>query len=229
MLINEIFSSIDGEGSRTGFPATFIRTYGCNLRCKYCDTMYAVDPENETDKQNAFKDMTLNDIVQRCIELKNRRITFTGGEPLLQKGAAELVSLLLQSGFEVSIETNGAMDIEAFYNQLSLSEESVESLIFTLDYKTASSGEEDKMILSNLTFLRSQDVLKFVVGSKEELERMKQIVEEYNPKGQVFVSPVFGDIQPSELVDFVLENNLQEVRVQVQLHKIIYPPEMRGV
>lgn len=227
MLINEIFSSIDGEGIRTGFPVTFIRTYGCNLLCSYCDTLYAVDPQTEEDKQNAFTSMGIDEIVEKCKELKNRRITFTGGEPLIQKDAAYLVNKLLDEGFEVNIETNGAVNIEEF--DVKIASKNLFNLIYTLDYKTASSGMEDKMILSNLEYIGTEDVLKFVVGSREDLDKMKEIVTNYDIEAEIFVSPVFGKIEPRELVEYVLENDLQNVRVQLQLHKIIWNPETRGV
>ena len=138
MLINEIFSSIDGEGIRTGFPVTFIRTYGCNLLCSYCDTLYAVDPQTEEDKQNAFTSMEIDEILEKCIELKNRKITFTGGEPLIQKDAPELVARLLEEGFEVNIETNGAVDLREFNDKLIdvlSDDELLNKMIYTLDYK----------------------------------------------------------------------------------------------
>lgn len=232
MQINEIFASIDGEGIRTGYPVTFIRTFGCNLRCSYCDTLYAVQPETQEDKDNAFVVMTVDEILDKCVELKNRRITFTGGEPLIQKDAPELVAALLDNGYEVNIETNGAVDLTIFEEKLVdiLQDDSLlNNLIYTLDYKCPTSGMEDKMIMENLGFLIDSDVLKFVVGSQGDLDKMKAILEEYTPTAQVFVSPVFGQIEPKDIVEYVLANNLQEVRVQIQLHKIIWPVNMRGV
>ena len=232
MLINEIFSSIDGEGIRTGFPVTFIRTYGCNLLCSYCDTLYAVDPQTEEDKENAFITMTVDEIVDRCFDLKNKKITFTGGEPLIQKDAPELVARLLEEGFEVNIETNGAVNLSEFNDKLVdvlSDDELLNNMIYTLDYKCPSSGMEDKMILENIDYLNDIDVLKFVVGSQEDLDTMKRIVTEYTPECNIFISPVFGHIEPVALVDYILENNLQNVRVQLQLHKIIWPADMRGV
>lgn len=232
MQINEIFSSIDGEGIRTGCPVTFIRSFGCNLRCSYCDTMYAVQPENEEDLANAFTVMTVEEIVAKCEELGNYRITFTGGEPLIQKDAPELVAALLEKGFEVNIETNGAVNLKEFNDQLVdvLTDDSLlDDLIYTLDYKCPTSGMEDKMIMENIDYLNDTDVLKFVVGSQEDLDSMKRVVDQYTPECYIFVSPVFGNIEPSAIVDYVLENNMQNVRVQLQLHKIIWDPATRGV
>lgn len=231
MQINEIFSSIDGEGIRTGYPVTFIRSQFCNLKCLYCDTKYSWEAcDNEGNQQ--YTVMSVEEIVDKCFELKNKRITFTGGEPLIQKDAPELVAALLENGFEVNIETNGAVNLKDFELKLVdvlTDDELLNNLIYTLDYKTASSGMEDKMIMENIPFLVDGDVLKFVVGSKEELDRMKEIVEQCQPQAEVFVSPVFEKIEPKDLVEYVLENDLQQVRVQIQLHKIIWDPEKRGV
>ena len=237
MLINEIFSSIEGEGIRTGYPATFIRSFGCSCRCTYCDSLYAVAPETEEDKANAYKEMTIYEILKKCKELKNKKITFTGGEPLLQHDAAQLVVALLKEEYEVNIETNGAEDIEKFRHKLveqginEIPEEIKDkNLIFTADYKCYTSGMNDKMILSNLTTgLKENDVLKFVVGSIDDLDLMKYLVTHYKPKYQVFVSPVFGKIEPKQIVEYVIANDLQSVRVQLQLHKFIWPVDMRGV
>lgn len=237
MLINEIFKSIDGEGNRTGYPVTFIRSFGCNCACTYCDTMYAVQPETEEDKANAFKEMSVDEIVQKCKDLGTKRITFTGGEPLIQKDAVDLVGKLMLNGFEVNIETNGAVNIEEFTHKLdAFMDMHVQeymcvagSYYYTLDYKCPTSGMEDKMILSNLDWLSKSDVLKFVVGSKEDLDRMKQIITEHDIYAEVFVSPVFGKIDPKDIVQYIIENDLQNVRVQLQLHKIIWDFNQRGV
>ena len=232
MQIHEIFSSIDGEGIRTGCPVTFIRSFGCNLRCSYCDTMYAVQPETEEDLANAFTVMTVEEIVARCEELRNKRITFTGGEPLMQKDSPELVAALLEAGYEVNIETNGAVNIKDFNDRLVdvLTDDALlDQLIYTLDYKCPTSGMEDKMIMDNIDYLNDTDVLKFVVGSQEDLDTMKRVVDEYTPECYIFVSPVFGNIEPSAIVEYVLANNMQNVRVQLQIHKLIWPVDMRGV
>ena len=233
MQINEIFSSIDGEGIRTGYLTTFIRTFGCNLSCSYCDTKYACIVSDEESDQ--FVTMTVEEIVAKCDELGNYRVTFTGGEPLIQKDAPELVAALLEAGYEVNIETNGAVDIRPFETkmvEILSDDELVNNLIYTLDYKCPSSGEQDKMIMSNIPFLVKGDVLKFVVGTEEDLAAMKAVVDEYVPNPhtfEVFISPVFGQIEGSRIVEFMQENNMQNVRVQVQLHKVFWDPATRGV
>ena len=233
MQINEIFSSIDGEGIRTGYLTTFIRTFGCNLDCSYCDTRYACKIDEA--EQDQFVVMTPEEILARVDELGNYRVTLTGGEPLIQRDAPELVALLLEAGYEVNIETNGAVDLRPFETKMVdvLSDDELcNNLIYTLDYKCPSSGEEDKMIMSNIPFLVKGDVLKFVVGTEEDLTAMKNVVDEYVPNPhtfEVFISPVWGEMEGSRIVEFMQENNMQNVRAQVQLHKIFWDPATRGV
>lgn len=222
MQINEIFSSIDGEGIRTGYLVTFIRTFGCNLLCKYCDTLYSVKPQTEEDKQNAFKVMSVDEVIQKCDELGNRRITFTGGEPLIQKDAEELISKLTSLGYEVNIETNGAAKLDKINHKYP-------NLIWTMDWKSPYSGMRDKMLESNLDYLTETDVLKFVVANIEDLNDMKQTITEHDLKCHIFVSPVYGQMEGKDIVEFMKVNNLQNVRVQVQLHKIWWDPSTRGV
>lgn len=215
--VNEIFSSIDGEGIRTGLSAVFIRLYGCNLKCSYCDTRYSCE-------NNEYKEMTLMDILEKVLSYGVPRVTLTGGEPLIQQGVKDLINSLLANDIEVNIETNGAVDLNEFweykYNN---------KVIFTMDYKCACSGMEDKMVLSNLEFLQPKDAIKFVVSNYNELEKMEYILEQSKCKARPYVSPVFGAIEPKQLVEYVLDNNLNDVTVQVQLHKIIWNPNMRGV
>lgn len=225
MQINEIFSSIDGEGIRTGYLVTFIRTFACNLLCSYCDTLYAVKPETEEDKLKAYTIMSVNDVVNKCKEYGNHRITFTGGEPLIQKDANELINALTSQGFEVNIETNGAVELESHIDKW----EHNENIILTMDWKSPSSGMRNRMIESNLELLNNRDVLKFVVGSEEDLQDMLNVIITHDLCCNIFVSPVFGNIEGKDIVKFMQEHNLQNVRVQIQLHKYFWPPEMRGV
>lgn len=224
MLISEIFKSIDGESLRAGQIATFIRTVGCNLRCTFCDSKYTWGAEPTNRK------MTIDEIVDECKRLGATNITFTGGEPLIQPDADALINRLTDEGFEVSIETDGAVDFTTrdwFINNKP-------NVWVCADYKGFASGMINRMLPPE-TFakLRHQDVLKFVVGSKEDLELMKTTVENIRLMGSdcfVFVSPVFGMIEPKEIVDFLIENNLQyRIKFQVQLHKIVWDPNMRGV
>ena len=215
--VNEIFLSIDGEGYRTGLPVVFIRLYGCNLNCSYCDTRYSCE-------QQEYKEMSLYDILAQVLSYGVPRVTLTGGEPLIHPGVKDLIVSLVANDIEVNIETNGAVDLDEFiefkYNS---------KVIFTMDYKCKSSGMEEKMVLSNLVFLQPKDVIKFVVSNYNEMEEMEYILEASKCKAQVYVSPVFGAIEPSELVEYILDNKLNNVKVQVQLHKIIWEPTKRGV
>lgn len=215
--VNEIFLSIDGEGVRTGLPTVFIRLYGCNLKCSYCDTRYSCE-------NREYKLMPLMDILEQVLSYGVPRVTLTGGEPLIHEGVKDLINSLVANDIEVNIETNGAVDLNDFWEYKHNSK-----VIFTMDYKCASSGMEDKMILWNLYLLQPKDVIKFVVSNYNELEKMEYILEETGCKAQPYVSPVFGAIEPKELVEYILENKLNNVKVQVQLHKIIWNPNMRGV
>ena len=225
MQINEIFSSIDGEGIRTGYLVTFIRTQFCSLSCIFCDTSYSLTPKDENGNLQ-YKNMTVDEIITQVEKLGNKRITFTGGEPLIQLDAEELVEKLTQKGYEVNIETNGAVDLKSIVTNKKIDQSKV---IYTMDWKSPYSGMRDKMVYTNLDLLKEKDVLKFVVGTLEDLEDMKTIVTRNNLKCSIFISPVFGKIEPVELVKYIQNNNLQNVRVQLQLHKLIWPVDMRGV
>lgn len=212
--VSEIFRSIDGEGIRSGYPVTFIRLYGCNLKCSYCDSSYAT-----TDGDYML--MSISDIIEHVDYFGLHRITLTGGEPLACDQCYELVTELTDAGYEVNIETNGSLSILPYVD--------MKNATITMDYKCPSSDMEDRMNRLNLPVLRSTDVLKFVVGSKIDLSTMLAVVNEYDITANIFVSPVFGEIDPKEIVDFLICNDIENVRIQLQLHKIIWDPNMRGV
>lgn len=214
MKVVEIFKSIDGEGIRAGFPVTFIRLAGCNLRCSYCDSNYACDWKDED-----VTDMTPEEIYNQVYKMGNTRITLTGGEPLIHDDVDTLLKLLTDNHFEVNIETNGSVNIE-FYTRLS-------RVIITMDYKCPSSNMTDMMLLKNLDYLRKKDVLKFVVGSKEDLDCCRDMIK--YTSAQVFISPVFGKIEPREIVEYMIEHDMQDCRIQIQMHKVIWSPDKRGV
>lgn len=223
MVINEIFGSIDGEARRAGELATFVRTNGCNLRCSWCDSVYTWGGEKGSN-------MTVDEIVAKCKELGNKNITFTGGEPLLQKDADDLVIALAKEGFDVSIETNGSV---GWINRIWFTKDSTNPWICA-DYKAFSSGENDKMLpLTEFATLRECDVLKFVVGSRKELEHAYEVTQAIRGMGckcYVYLSPVFGMIEPKEIVEFMQEKKWQDrVRAQLQLHKFFWDPNKRGV
>ena len=205
--VNEIFFSIDGEGKRAGSLAAFIRLAGCNLRCSYCDTAYAFDEG---------KSMRIEAIAEAVKGWKN--VTVTGGEPLCQD-----IHVLLQRlrEHEVNIETNGSVDVTPYH--------AYPWVFFTLDYKCPSSGMESSMLEKNFQTLRPQDVLKFVVGDMEDLRTAQRVCEKYEPNCLVYLSPVFGKIEAKEIVEYMKSARYKNWRLQLQLHKYIWPPDARGV
>lgn len=212
----EIFDSIEGEGKRTGYMSTFIRFAGCNLRCSYCDTAYALSADD------AAAEYTEDELVQLVLDKPWSRVTLTGGEPMLQP-LQELVKRLCGNGCEVNIETNGAVLLPS---------SRPDGLFYTMDWKSPSSGMSSAMKVENLrNRLTADDVVKFVVGTPEDLDDMAYTISHRlpTPRPLLYVSPVWGEIEPAALVDFVRERGLDDVCVQVQLHKIIYDPEARGV
>ena len=220
MKVAEKFISINGEGTRAGELAVFVRFVGCNLRCTYCDTMWANEPGCP------YEEMTPAQICDYVRSTVISNVTLTGGEPLLQKQMEELIGQLIRDcGVRVEIETNGAVDLHPFA-QIPEGRPS-----FTMDYKLPSSGCEDRMITENFSVLQAQDTVKFVSGSREDLERAAEIIEEYGllDRCYVYFSPVFGKIEPAEIVDFMLENKLNKARIQIQMHKVIWDPNERGV
>ena len=226
LKVVEIFDSIDGEGKRTGQPCTFIRLAGCNLRCSYCDTLYALFGEKE---ECVYEEMSVQDIMKRVNPLY-KRVTLTGGEPLIHSGCDALVSSLLSSGIEVNIETNGAADIEKFRKSVLRSSK----LFFTVDYKLYSSGVEDKMLWNNFVSLEQRDVVKFVVGSDEDFELMKSVIKKmsmvYEEMPIIYTGVVYGEYEPKRLVEKMLKEPLmKDAYYQIQLHKTIWDPDERGV
>lgn len=226
MKIVEIFDSIDGEGIRAGKTASFVRLAGCNLRCAYCDTLYALFGE---DEPCLYKEMTVDEVISK-INTDYKRVTLTGGEPLLHTESAELVKRLLERGVEVNIETNGAADITEFSAKLP----DTEGMFYTIDYKLPSSGMTDKMLWHNFKNLRPVDVVKFVVGSDEDVYVMKSVMERllkiYEKMPHIYAGVVFGDYEPSRLVEHILAEPLfKDIVFQLQIHKVIWNPEERGV
>lgn len=220
MRVIEIFASIDGEGKRTGQPATFIRLMGCNLRCCYCDTMYSFDIAQS-------KDMSIDQILLECRKLGYHNITLTGGEPLLSKDAIILVESLCSIGFQVNIETNGTIDLRPYIklrNARSL------DFFFTVDYKCISSHMNDKMNILSFQFLDpKKDIVKCVVSNEVDMDDALIYLDEFDKPFNIWFSPVFGAIEPKEIVEYVMKSGRQDITVQVQLHKIIWDPDKRGV
>ncbi len=216
----EHFASINGEGDRAGQLAYFVRFKGCNLTCSYCDTAWANREEAE------YLEMTADNIYStvRIAGIKN--ITLTGGEPLRQPGIGGLIRMLLDKGdLSVEIETNGSVDLAPFIF------DDGKRPVFTVDYKLPSSSMEIMMLVSNFKLLKPQDTVKFVAGSEEDLVRARNVIDAYDLADicNVHLSPVFGQMEPAEIVDFMLKNHMNGVRLQLQIHKVIWDPEKRGV
>lgn len=217
--VAEIFTSINGEGTKAGQTAVFVRFTGCNLNCSYCDTKWANEPNAE------YKLMTDREILSRIKETGIKNVTLTGGEPLLREGIHELLKEIAKDGFlQAEIETNGSIDLKPFCD--------IENRpYFTMDYKLPSSGMEKHMCLENFEILEKKDTVKFVSGSIEDLKKALEIIRKYDlsRRCHVYISPVFGSIEPAKIVDFMVENKLNDVNLQLQLHKFIWDPNMRGV
>ena len=214
----EIFESINGEGMRSGELAVFVRMKGCNLSCNYCDTMWA----NEADCE--FEEMTADRIVERVKKSGIKNVTLTGGEPLLQKDADKLLKLFSdEKDIRVEIETNGSVNLSPFLKY--------ENTSFTMDYKLPESDMEKYMDLENFKILRKKDTLKFVASSVNDLKKAKDIIEKYDliDRVNIIFSPVFGKIELTDIVDFLKDNKLNDVRMQLQMHKFIWAPDERGV
>ncbi|OGW49423.1 MAG: 7-carboxy-7-deazaguanine synthase [Nitrospirae bacterium RBG_19FT_COMBO_42_15] len=211
MKINEIFKSIQGESSFAGLPTLFVRLTGCNLRCQWCDTKYAYDEA---------VDLTVDEVIGRVNAFGLQFVQITGGEPMLQGDVYELMDRLLISGYKVSLETNGSMDLS-----------SVDTMVVKIiDIKCPSSGESGQMYFNNLNYLLKSDEIKFVIKDRDDYNWAKGIIDRYNliERCNILISPVYGEIEPREMAEWILEDNLN-VRLQIQLHKLIWHPEMRGV
>ena len=214
----EIFESINGEGMKAGELSVFIRFMGCNLCCGYCDTKWANEPDAP------YIEMELEEIVERVQSYQVKNVTVTGGEPLLQEGIGMLLKALSKRGFSIEIETNGSISLQEFAKE-------VPDVSFTMDYKLPQSHMEQKMDTANFAVLTAKDTVKFVVSDHTDLKRAFVVSQEYGlgRKCNILLSPVFGAVEPEELVTFMKENHWTEARLQIQMHKVIWDPQKRGV
>lgn len=222
----EIFETIEGEGKNQGYLTTFVRTYHCNLRCTWCDTPYSYSPA-----QPEFY-MTVREIVEEVWKLKNKKICLTGGEPLIHgQKSKTLIKELAQIDFvdDIHIETNGAIDLTPF-ERLRQENDFIKSKVrFVMDYKLPDSGENKAMIHENFSILDHQDEIKFVIASEDDFLFTKYVIDNFYSKGQILFSPVWESMEPKELVSLIRSNNLKDVRLNLQLHKVIWDPDLRGV
>lgn len=230
--IAERFVSINGEGLRAGQLSAFIRFAGCDLACSYCDTLWAHDAAAATEH------MTVSELVEWAFSQPTSCITLTGGEPLEQPLLFDLVKGLLDHEGEspriIEIETNGAHDASAL---IALREEGAANgmrrnrLSITSDCKLPSSGMAEMMVPSRFAMLGGDDAVKFVCGDYEDLRAAKRIIDAQNLalRTNVLISPVFDKMDPAVIVEFMKENRMSDERLQLQLHKIIWPEREKGV
>lgn len=212
LLITEIFSSIQGESTWAGLPCFFIRLTGCPLRCRWCDTAYAFQGGTS---------MTLPEVITAAVASGIELVEVTGGEPLAQVGCPPLCQSLLDLGKTVLVETSGALDINIL----------PEGVIRILDLKCPGSGEVERNLWSNLDHLNPRDEVKFVIASRTDYEWAREVVRKYGLEKRVHAvlfSPVFGEIEASDLAEWLVSDRLP-VRFQLQMHKYIWEPTRGGV
>jgi len=211
MKINEIYRSVQGESSYTGLPCIFVRLTYCNLRCSYCDTEYAF---------YEGRDYTVDQVLEEIGHFKCQLVEITGGEPLLQKEVYPLMNSLVDSGYTVLLETGGSIDIGKVNAKV----------VKIMDLKCPSSGECDRNLYTNIEKLQRHDEIKFVIGTQEDYLWTKKILQEYRltERFPVLVSTAFNKIQPKQVVQWLLEDDLS-VRFQLQIHKYIWESSMKGV
>ncbi len=212
LKVNEIFYSIQGEGTFSGRPCVFVRLTGCNLRCSYCDTRYAY---------YEGKDMEIDEIIEKVISYRCHVVEITGGEPLIQDETPILIKRLLDLGFQVLLETNGTKDISVVDRRC----------IRIVDIKCPCSGEEEKMDYENLKRLSEHDEIKFVIAERRDFDFAKEVLKKWKivpfKPNPVHFSPVYGKLSPQELAKWILDERLG-VRLNLQIHKILWG-ERRGV
>lgn len=204
LRITEIFHSLQGETRTVGLPTVFIRLTGCPLRCHYCDTAYAF---------HGGQGMGLSEILQQVEAYKPRYITVTGGEPLAQKSCLPLLSALCDKGYDVSLETSGALDISQVDARV----------IKVMDLKTPASGELEKNLFANIEHILQQDQIKFVICDEQDYQWTKEQIRKYDlaSRCEILLSPSYQKLSPATLANWILADNLP-VRMQIQLHKLLW-------
>lgn len=212
LKINEIYLSVQGESTWAGLPCVFVRLTGCDSRCSYCDTEYAFYEGSRK---------SLDEVFGEVLRFECPLVEITGGEPLLQKNVLSLMAALCDADRTVLIETSGAHDISEIDPRVHR----------IMDLKTPSSGEVARNLYANIALLNHRDEVKFVIGSRDDYEWSREQIERHqlaNRVKAVLLSPVFGSIEPREIVEWMLEDRLS-ARFQLQIHKFIWEPRARGV
>lgn len=203
--ITEIFYSLQGEAREVGLPTVFIRLTGCPLRCSYCDTEYAFKGNNL---------LSIDEIMAKVKQYSTPYICVTGGEPLAQINCHILLDTLVKEGYLVSLETSGSIDVGEVNPAVSI----------VMDVKTPSSNESDQNLYDNIEKLQTKDQLKFVIGSRQDFDWSVDIMTQYSTTAGVLFSPVFDQVSPTQLADWILDKQLN-VRMQVQMHKLLWGDE----
>ncbi|MCX8069846.1 MAG: radical SAM protein [Thermodesulfovibrionales bacterium] len=213
MKISEVFTSIQGESSYAGLPCHFVRLSGCNLRCSYCDNQYAYEDFFETSVEEILLSIKSKSSNIRLVEI-------TGGEPLLQKETLELITRLIDKGYKTLIETNGSISIKDVHKEA----------IIIMDIKTPSSAMSEHNLLDNINFLKPKDEVKFVITNRFDYEWSNDFVKKNlkDSKASILYSPSFNVLNSQTLAQWIIEDGIN-VRLNLQLHKIIFGEDKRGV
>jgi len=211
LTVTEIFAGIQGETSFSGLPFVFVRLTGCNLRCRYCDTTYAYGSGQE---------FSLDEILSRVTSFGLSRVCITGGEPMIHEDTPVLVRKLLGRGHQVLVETNGAIPLSRLDP----------GAIKIMDVKCPASGEHEKMLWENFRCLTGQDEVKFVISDRHDYANAKDVLKKYQEEARwsALFSPAFGVLPSDQLAEWILEDAL-DVRFQLQIHKLVWGPERKGV
>ncbi|MFC1876533.1 radical SAM protein [Thermodesulfobacteriota bacterium] len=212
LIVNEIFYSIQGESTYAGLPCVFVRLTGCNMRCAYCDTVYAYDQG---------RPMHISEILDSIGAFHCSMVEITGGEPLLQAETPDLISSLLRKQYRVLMETNGSLDVRMADPQC----------VKIMDVKCPGSGEHEKCDLRNFRHLGKRDQVKFVIGDRQDYDYAKKMLKKIPSSistGNLLFSPISNKLAPAELAGWLLEDHL-EARLHLQIHRVVWPEIERGV
>jgi 7-carboxy-7-deazaguanine synthase len=217
--IVEIFQSLEGEGTKAGFSTTFIRLFGCNLRCSWCDTKYSYEPEKPREY------LKISEVIARVMQYRSQNICLTGGEPLLHgEKSVELITAVakLETVNDIHVETNGSIDLEPFVKLRNQDAWINRKLRFIMDYKLSSSGETAKMLTTNFDLLLNQDEIKYVINNEPDFWAALESLRKWHPLGQPLFSPVWGKMDLERLAALMLENNIKNAKLSLPFHKIIW-------
>ena len=211
LKVTEIYASVQGESSFAGVPCTFVRLSGCPLRCRWCDTVYSF---------SGGESLSLGEITAQIKSLAIPTVEITGGEPLAQANVIPLVDKLIDDGYKVLMETGGSETVQGLNDRLHI----------IMDLKCPGSGMDSHNLLANLDYLKPSDEIKFVVADKNDFLWAKMMIKEHHleQRFNVLLSPAFGLVKPKDLTAWLLAENLN-VRLNLQIHKYIWPPKTKGV